>query len=50
MTNQVHVLMRPRQPHSIAKVMQSLGRRYAQYINTTYPRTGTLWEGKSGSE
>ncbi len=46
MTNHVHVLMQPRQPTSIAKVMQSLGRRYVQYINTTYQRTGTLWEGR----
>jgi putative transposase len=46
MTNHVHVLMRPRQPNSIAKVMQSSGRRYVQYINTTYQRTGTLWEGR----
>ena len=26
--------------------MQSLGRRYVRYINTTYRRTGTLWEGR----
>jgi putative transposase len=26
--------------------MQSIGRRYVQYINTTYQRTGTLWEGR----
>ena len=26
--------------------MQSLGRRYVQYINTTYRRRGTLWEGR----
>ena len=46
MTNHVHVLLTPRQPTSIAKVMQALGRRYVQYINTTYQRTGTLWEGR----
>lgn len=46
MTNHVHVLLTPRWPTSIAKVMQSLGRRYVQYINTTYHRTGTLWEGR----
>ena len=26
--------------------MQSLGRRYVHYVNTTYQRTGTLWEGR----
>ena len=26
--------------------MQSLGRRYVQYYNDTYSRTGTLWEGR----
>ena len=26
--------------------MQSVGRRYVQYFNTTYQRTGTLWEGR----
>jgi len=26
--------------------MQSLGRRYVQYYNYTYGRTGTLWEGR----
>jgi putative transposase len=46
MTNHVHVLMTPHQPNSIAKVMQALGRRYVPYINATYQRTGTLWEGR----
>lgn len=26
--------------------MQSLGRCYVRYINTTYRRTGTLWQGR----
>lgn len=26
--------------------MQALGRRYVRYINATYHRTGTLWEGR----
>lgn len=26
--------------------MQSLGRRYVQYVNRTYRRSGTLWEGR----
>jgi putative transposase len=46
MTNHVHMLMTPHQTDGLAKVMQSLGRRYVQYINMTYQRTGTLWEGR----
>ena len=46
MTNHVHLLMTPREKHSISSVMQSIGRRYVQYINQTYRRTGTLWEGR----
>lgn len=30
-------------------MMQSLGRKYVQYINLTYRRTGTLWEGRHKS-
>ncbi len=30
----------------ISQVMQSLGRYYVRYINQTYQRTGTLWEGR----
>jgi REP element-mobilizing transposase RayT len=46
MTNRVHMLMTPHQPNSLAKVLQALGRRYVPYINATYQRTGTLWEGR----
>jgi putative transposase len=27
-------------------MLQSIGRRYVQYFNSTYQRTGTLWEGR----
>lgn len=46
MTNHVHLLVTPQQASGIAKLMQSIGRRYVQYINATYQRTGTLWEGR----
>jgi putative transposase len=42
MTNHVYVLMTPHQPNSIAKVMQTLGRRYVPYINAMYQCIGTL--------
>ena len=33
MTNHVHLLMTPQQKESISLVMQSIGRRYVQYVN-----------------
>ena len=46
MTNHVHLLLTPRDELGISRVMQSVGRRYVQYINYTYRRSGTLWEGR----
>ncbi len=46
MTNHVHLLATPGFEHSIGKVLQSVGRRYVQYFNRTYQRSGTLWEGR----
>ena len=46
MTNHVHLLMTPASASSIAKVMQSVGRRYVRRFNDAYQRTGTLWEGR----
>jgi len=44
MTNHVHLLMTPTATTGISRVMQSVGRRYVQYFNQTWRRTGTLWE------
>ncbi len=46
MTNHVHLLLTPAENGSAARLMQSLGRRYVQYINRFYRRTGSLWEGR----
>ena len=46
MTNHVHLLMTPTAKESISLTMQSVGRRYVQYINKLYKRTGTLWESR----
>ncbi len=46
MTNHVHLLCTPRKSNAISLMMQSLGRRYVQYFNYKYRRSGTLWEGR----
>jgi putative transposase len=46
MTNHVHLLLTPGDQQGVSRMMQSLGRRYVQYFNFTYGRTGTLWEGR----
>ena len=42
MTNHVHLLATPETEHSLPKTLQSVGRRYVQYFNYSYGRTGTL--------
>jgi putative transposase len=46
MTNHVHLLMTPSTEDGISKAMQAVGRKYVQYFNHQYQRTGTLWEGR----
>jgi len=46
MTNHVHLLVSAPDPQAVPHVFMSLGRRYVQYINRTYRRTGTLWENR----
>ena len=46
MTNHVHLLVTPELAESAGLMMKHLGQRYVQYINRTYRRTGTLWEGR----
>ncbi len=46
MTNHVHILATPEYKESISLIMQSVGRRYVQYVNKIYMRTGTLWESR----
>ncbi len=46
MTNHGHLLVTPAHAGAISSLMQSVGRRYVRYVNTTYRRTGTLWEGR----
>ncbi len=46
MTNHVHLLLTPESSNSLARLFQSLGRHYVRYINNTYQRHGSLWEGR----
>jgi len=46
MTNHVHLLASSGTSDAIGKMMKALGQRYVQYINRTYKRSGTLWEGR----
>ena len=46
MTNHAHILVTPSQKDTLSRFMQHIGRRYVQYFNFCYRRTGTLWEGR----
>jgi putative transposase len=49
MTNHVHLLITPHFTDSISRILQHIGRQYVCYINKTYKRSGTLWEGRHKS-
>ncbi|HTC28344.1 transposase [Dyella sp.] len=46
MPNHVHLLVTPSRLGALAGMMQSIGRNYVNYVNMTYRRAGTLWEGR----
>jgi putative transposase len=46
MTNHVHLLVTPASAGSVPRVIIAVGRRYVQYINHSYRRTGTLWDSR----
>ncbi len=46
MPNHVHLLLTPPNAGAPARLMRGLGARYVRYVNATYGRTGTLWEGR----
>lgn len=46
MTNHFHLLVEPAEVGDLGRFMQSVGRRYVRYVNRTYGRSGTLWEGR----
>lgn len=47
MTNHVHLLISAEQSEAVGALMKALGQRYVQYVNRTYRRSGTLWEGRT---
>jgi putative transposase len=46
MTNHVHLLISPAKNDSAGLMMKAIGERYVQYVNQTYGRSGTLWDGR----
>jgi putative transposase len=46
MTNHVHLLITPAEQASAANMMKLVAQHHTQYINRTYERSGTLWEGR----
>jgi len=46
MTNHVHLLISSAGPDGPGALMKALGQRYVQYVNRSYRRSGTLWEGR----
>lgn len=46
MTNHVHLLLTPTTVESCARLMKALSQLHTQYVNKTYGRSGTLWEGR----
>lgn len=46
MTNHVHLLLSAPSAGALSGLMQDMGRRYVQYVNRTYRRSGGLWQGR----
>ncbi|PTR10619.1 REP element-mobilizing transposase RayT [Nitrosospira sp. Nsp5] len=46
MTNHVHLLISADGVEAPGLLMKVLGQCYVQYVNRTYQRSGTLWEGR----
>ncbi len=46
MTNHVHLVLTAPTAAELGALMQDMGRRYVQYVNRTYKRSGGLWQGR----
>jgi len=49
MTNHIHLLLTPEETDSISRLMRVVGSKYAYYLNKSYKRSGTVWEGRHKS-
>jgi putative transposase len=46
LASEVHLLVTPAEAESLARLMQSIGRRYVALFNRRHARRGTLWDGR----
>jgi len=46
MTNHIHLLLTPHSSEACGTFMKALSQSYAQYINKSAGRSGSLWEGR----
>lgn len=46
MADHVHLLVTPMLAGRVGRMMRTLGRGYARYVNARHRRTGRLWEGR----
>lgn len=46
MTNHVHLLLTPESSDAISTLFQQVGLHFVTYMNRTYQRRGSLWEGR----
>lgn len=44
--NEIHILASPPDKQAASRMMQYQGRRYVPYVNATYGKTGTIWQGR----
>lgn len=46
MPNHLHLLVSPESKESLSRTLQSIGRRYVQYYNQVFGRSGSLWDSR----
>lgn len=46
MSNHLHLLVSPESKECLSRTLQSIGRRYVQYYNQVFDRSGSLWDSR----
>ena len=46
MPNHIHIILEPKQPDELAKLMQGLTQTYTTWFNAKYKKVGHLWQGR----